>query len=58
MSEIYLYNLVKSWLEVKRLFAEARDEHSLNQVAWYERQIEDLVNQIERERWRKAHPGY
>lgn len=58
MSEIYLYNLVKSWLEVKRLYSEANDERSLNQVAWYERQIEDLVNQIERERWRKAHPSY
>lgn len=58
MSEVYLFNLVKSWIDAKHLYDETNDSSAFHEVAWYETRIENLVKQIERERYLKSHPIY
>ena len=56
MNEIYLFNLVKKWLQVKQDYNDQPDPHTLVEIAYWEGRIEALVKQIERERFLKEHP--
>lgn len=58
MSEVYLFNLVDGWLKAKATYNETKDAQDLGHVAWFEMSIEQLVNQIKRERLARSNPSY
>lgn len=58
MSEIYLFNMIKAWIAARKHWAENRTPENFQQIARWECLIENLMEQIERERLNRQHPSY
>ena len=57
-SDIYLFNIVRKWIELKHIYAESHDEATLEEIAFWEMRIENLIEQIQRERQARQNPSY